>query len=209
MSFFRRAKRAADEIPQLDEEVTMQENNEGTDLAAPKIGPESVAPGTELPGYIDMGAIQIKPVEGIQVNLPQENPPYEYITFLIAGSALQIAIRSCPRSDDGWAERKKQVKEAYIEEGFKVDSTESRYGEDLVVEIPVNTPDGRKGVGQIRFAGVSGDRWVAQLAFHGAAVDPDSDAAKIIDGFVDSLKVVRGQDPMPPYVPLTISLPEA
>ncbi|MBV7363750.1 DUF3710 domain-containing protein [Actinomycetaceae bacterium TAE3-ERU4] len=180
--------------------------------AEPKKVEASVGPcdiGVEELGdsYADFGAIKIKPLEGMQVNLPPNTPPYEYITFVIGSSAVQISVFAIPKNLDGWKKRKEQIIAAYEEQGLAVRSGNSRYGEDVLVDMPVETPDGRSGIGTIRFAGVSGERWVAQIGFHGQAVDPDSSAAHQIDEFLDEVRVERGNNPHPPFTPLEITLP--
>ncbi|OKL45984.1 hypothetical protein BSR29_08365 [Boudabousia liubingyangii] len=209
MGLFSRKKSATEAetiAPSASTEATSEtvEAEEST----PAVGPQELKPEELLEGgFADLGVLKIRPVEGMQVNLPSENPPFEFITFIIGNSAVQISVFAAPKTSGTWEDRREQIIAAYEEQGLTVREGKSRYGTDVLVDLPVETPDGRVGTGTIRFAGASGPRWVAQFGFHGPAVDPESAAAKMIDEFLDQVRIERGNAPHPPFTPLPITLP--
>ncbi|OKL49949.1 DUF3710 domain-containing protein [Boudabousia marimammalium] len=190
-----------------DSQITADDDSIVLSPRSSDAGPLDAESLSELPtdGYADLGIVRFHPVSGMQMNMPQNQEPYSPLTFIIANAALQVTVFACPKGEDGRLKRYEDITQAYEGSDSTVTQVETRYGTELHVSTPVTAPDGRAGVGVVRILLVGGHRWVAQLVIHGAAVDLDSAAAKLIDDFIDSLIIVRGSNPAAPY---SILLPQ-
>jgi len=93
-------------------------------------------------------------------------------------------------------------------QGGTADDVDGPFGPELLVRIPVRTPEGRTGHQTQRFVGVDGPRWFLRAVFQGPAA-LDTQAAGELESVVRDVVVVRGPEAMAPRELLPLRLPEA
>ena len=91
-------------------------------------------------------------------------------------------------------EVREEIRSGFASQGASVTDVESRYGDELLVDMPMRMPDGRSGTSRMRIIGREGDRWFARIDVLGpAAASPEAGAH--IEKVIDRIVVRRDKHP--------------
>lgn len=149
---------------------------------------------------VDLGALRVPAVQGMQLRLDVEDATQRIVavTVTLERSALQIQAFSAPRAAGVWDDLRAEIKEALVgTPGAQVQEQSGGFGPEVLTRIPATLPDGSPGWNVARFVGVDGPRWFVRGVFHGeAAYLPD--AARALEDVFAGVVVVRGDAPLPP-----------
>ncbi|WP_449344822.1 DUF3710 domain-containing protein [Streptomyces narbonensis] len=105
-----------------------------------------------------------------------------------------------------WGEVRDEIATGIVQQGGVIDEVEGPLGWELRAQVPVQLPDGNRGVQLVRFVGVDGPRWFLRGVISGqGAVQPE--AAGLLEQIVRDTVVVRGDGPMAPRDPIVLKLP--
>lgn len=159
--------------------------------------------------YLDLGALKIRPREGLQLRLEVEERTQRVIavTLDLAGSSLQLQAFAAPKSESLWPEIREQIAASVGSQGGEVEELEGPLGTEVVAKLPAQTPDGKTGYRVARFVGVDGPRWFLRGVIGGAAALDREKSADLEDLFRSTV-VVRGSQPLPPRDLLQLRLPK-
>jgi hypothetical protein len=197
---------AADD-DEVDEDVDGAADPDQTRSSAGPWDAEA-APQTDEP-YLDLGALRLPggfPGVEIQVNVDQATGSVAGITVVAGDAGLQLQAFAAPRTEGIWAEVRKELAAEVTRDGGMADEVTGPFGPELRAKLPLQQPDGSRGLVTVRFVGVDGPRWFLRGVLTGrAAVEPE--AAEHLETFFRSCVVVRGTDPMAPRDPLPMQLP--
>ena len=173
-------------------------------------GPWDVAERSGEDGYIDLGALRLPAVEGIEIRLDVEEQTGSVTaaTVLMAGSVVQLQAFAAPRSEGIWADIRSEIASTITAQGGSADEVPGVFGYELLAQIPARSADGRTVNQAARFTGVDGPRWFLRAVFHGAAAY-DAAAAEPLEELVRGVVVVRGGEAMAPRELLPLRLPQA
>ncbi len=204
-----------------DEEDSGEQDRDGEDfpdededgaegLSERPDGPWDVGERSDTEGMVDLGAIRLRGVDGMELRLEVEEATglVTAATVQLEGSAVQLQAFAAPRSEGIWAEIRAEIAAGITRQGGTADEIPGTFGRELIARIPVRTPDGRTGHQPARFVGVDGPRWFLRAVFHGPAVH-DPDPAAMMESIVRDVVVVRGPDAMAPRDLLPLRLPES
>ncbi|WP_138442901.1 DUF3710 domain-containing protein [Sinomonas susongensis] len=174
----------------------------------PAKGPFDASEKDTAVGYVDLGAILIRPVEGLQIRLEVEEATRRVVavTLDLNGSSLQLQAFAAPRSAGLWGEIRAQIAESVASQGGTVEEIEGSFGPELIAKLPTSTADGRRGYRVAHFMGVDGPRWFLRGVMSGNAV-MDPAAAQELEELFRSVVVDRGESPLPPSELLPLRLP--
>ncbi|QXQ11601.1 DUF3710 domain-containing protein [Paeniglutamicibacter sp. Y32M11] len=232
---FKRSKKAADVA---QPEQTIAELNaaaaDSTETPAPAVSePEQSPEGTQSPapaktavvrdtsegpfdgddfedseGYLDLGALLIKPVPGLQLRLEVEESTQRVIAVAmeIGGSRMQLQVFAAPKSDELWPGISAQIASGIADQGGETETVEGRFGKELLARVPQQAPDGTHGHVVLRFLGIDGPRWFLRAVIGGTALT-DMAESKTMEDALAQVVVVRGSTPMPPTELLPLSVP--
>lgn len=180
------------------------------------VGPYDVSEAPEGISQLDLGALRLAAVDGVEVRVQADPDGKIQQVLLVHGdSALQLGAFAAPRVRDTgvrgpggarrlpgiWDEVREEIRQQLFNDGVAAQEVEGDYGVEL--RARVRTPD---GLADIRFAGVNGLRWLVRAVYQGpAAVDPTA-AAPLLE-CLHKLVVDRGQEAMPVRDPLPLRLP--
>ncbi|WP_426303072.1 DUF3710 domain-containing protein [Arthrobacter sp. R-11] len=172
-------------------------------------GPWDVSEIGSQEGYLDLGALLIQPVEGLQLRLEVEEASQRVVavTMDLAGSSLQLQAFAAPRSEGLWDEIREQIAESVASQGGETEEISGTFGPELVAKLPSETAQGLQGFRAARFMGVDGPRWFLRGVIGGPAALERETAAGLEDLF-RRVVVVRGENPMPPRELLQLRLPK-
>lgn len=173
-------------------------------------GPWDADEAPQLPEpYLDLGALRLPggfPGVEIQVNVDQATGTVAGVTVVAGDAGLQLQPFAAPRTEGIWAEVRRELAAEITKDGGMADEVAGPFGPELRAKLPLQQPDGTRGLVTVRFVGVDGPRWFLRGVLTGrAAVEPE--AAEHLEGFFRSCVVVRGSDPMAPRDPLPMRLP--
>lgn len=157
--------------------------------------------------YLDLGALLIKPVPGLQLRLEVEESTQRVIAVAleIGGSRMQLQVFAAPKTDDLWPGISSQIATGIADQGGETETKSGRFGKELLARVPQQAPDGRAGHVVLRFLGIDGPRWFLRAVIGGAALT-DPAESKTMEDALAQVVVVRGDTPMPPteLLPLTV-----
>ena len=216
MGLFRRGPKergqadAPVDVPQDELEVVEPGDDlePGEDLGSGVRGPWDAEGTFPAMPRVDLGAIQLPSLEGMEVRLEVDKATnvVSAVAVLLDGSSLQLQAFAAPRSEGIWDEIRDEIAASITQQGGTVDDLPGPFGRELLARLPVRTPEGRTGHRPARFIGCDGPRWFLRGVLTGrAAVEPD--AADTLENLFSQVVVVRGSDARPPRDLLPLQLP--
>ena len=178
------------------------------DVTADGVGPWDVADVPDLGPRIDLGALRIPGVHGMELRMEVEQKTNRVtgVGLSVDGSALQVQAFAAPRTEGIWDEIRAEIAESIVKQGGSVDDVPGPFGRELLARLPARTPDGRTGHRPARFIGHDGPRWFLRGVISGKAA-VDVEAAATLEDVFGKIVVVRGDDARPPRDLLALTLP--
>ncbi|QDO88469.1 DUF3710 domain-containing protein [Ornithinimicrobium ciconiae] len=173
-------------------------------------GPFDVAERDSLSGRLDLGALRVPAVPGMEMRLDvdKKSSAITGVTCTIQGSKLQLQAFAAPRREGLWDEIRKGLAEGITGAGgaSQIDP-DGVMGKELVARMRTQDANGRAAVAHNRFIGVDGPRWFLRAVINGPAA---TDAAQlaVVRKFLRAVVVDRGDDPRPPREVLTLTAPK-
>ncbi|MDQ6716481.1 MAG: DUF3710 domain-containing protein [Actinomycetota bacterium] len=157
---------------------------------------------------IDLGALRIAPLDGMQLRLEldQEQQAVVSAHALLGDSAVQLQAYAAPRTLGVWPDIRTEIAQTVTAQGGTADVVPGPLGRELVARIPGRGPDGRAVHNQVRFLGVDGPRWFLRAVISGPAATDEAKAAPLLD-LVRSVVVVRDDEARPPREALPLRVP--
>ena len=159
-------------------------------------GPRNAGEVDTSDGYVDMGSILFPAVPGMQLRtqVADDGSTVLQILVVLGNSGVQMSVAAAPRSGGVWDEVREEIRSGFASQGAVVTGVESRYGDELLVDMPMRMPDGRSGTSRMRIIGREGDRWFARIDVLGpAAASPEAGAG--IEKVIDRIVVRRDKYP--------------
>ena len=172
-------------------------------------GPYDVAAVPDELDRIDLGALLVAPVEGLELRLQVNEETEEVGAVMLAGEegAVELQVFAAPRNGDLWSEVRPQIAQDVARRGGQWVEREGRFGTELVCQVPAQRPDDGEGVQPSRIVGVNGPRWLLRATFLGRpAVDPA--AAAPWEDALSLVAVRRGDQALPVGRQLPFVLPD-
>lgn len=160
-------------------------------------------------GRLDLGALRISGVDGMELRLEidQEQQHVIAASAVIGESAIQLQAFAAPRSGGVWADIRSEIATAIEGQGGTADLEDGPFGTELRTRMPSAGPDGRTVFAPARFLGVDGPRWFLRGVISGRGAIEEAAAEPLLEVFRQAV-VVRGSDPMAPRELLPLRLPQ-
>ncbi|MGC5627151.1 DUF3710 domain-containing protein [Georgenia sp. Z1344] len=203
MGLFSRGRHKADQTPEPDQDDTSTtEHDDGA------TGPFDVADRPDLDGRLDLGALRIPRASGMKVRLELEKKRRTVIGTSVAleGSALQLQLFAAPRSAGLWDDVRTELAASVEKQKGMVEEATGRWGDELVVHLPVTRSDGTSAMNVLRFVGIDGPRWFLRGMFSGLAAKEEAAAEPLRDVLADVV-VVRGPEARAPREVVALTAP--
>lgn len=171
-------------------------------------GPWDVSEVPERGARVDLGALWVPGVQGMEVRMEvdQKTQRVTGVGISLNGSALQLQAFAAPRREGIWDEIRAEIAESVVKQGGSVDDVPGTFGRELLARLPARTSDGRTGHRPARFIGHDGPRWFLRGVVSGKAA-VDVEAAKELEAVFGGTVVLRGDDARPPRDLLALTLP--
>lgn len=158
--------------------------------------------------YLDLGSLLIKPHPDVALRLEVEDKTQNVIAVTLQKdkAVLQVQAFAAPKTRGIWDDIRSEIAESVRAQGGEVEEISGSLGKELKSQIPVTTPDGRKGARVATFVGVDGPRWFLRGVFTGTA-HSNATARAEMEKIFKTVVVHRGEDPMPPRDLLPLTMP--
>ncbi|WOP18077.1 DUF3710 domain-containing protein [Raineyella sp. LH-20] len=162
-------------------------------------------------GRMDLGAMVITPIDGMEVRfqVEQSSARATAVLLLHGESAMELSVYAAPRSGGLWADVRQEVAQLARQQGGTAELAEGPFGVEVRRMMPVATPDGQQGLQPTRMLMIEGPRWALRAVVYGrAAIDYADEAvtAELREVLRDTV-VRRGDLPMPPGSIMALTLP--
>ena len=159
---------------------------------------------------IDLGALRITPVEGMQLRLELDQEQQSVVSAhaMLGESGVQLQAFAAPRTLGVWPDIRTEIADSITAQGGTAEVVDGPLGRELAATIPGRGPDGRAQHTVLRFMGVDGPRWFLRAVISGPAATDADQAAPLVD-IVRSVVVVRDDEARPPREALPLQVPEA
>lgn len=157
---------------------------------------------------LDLGALLLEPVEGMEVRLQVDAEETAVQAVMLANEegAAELRAFAAPRGGDLWSEVRPRIAAEYAQRGGTASEREGRFGTELECRLTVRTEDGRTGTQVSRVLGVNGTRWLLRVTLLGRpAVEPESEGPWM--EALDKVVVRRGSQAMPVGAELRLAMP--
>jgi uncharacterized protein DUF3710 len=214
VSIFRRSKSTEPaDVPDTDadvaDEATADDAAGAPEAPARDGGPFDVTDVDGRDGRVDLGAIWVRGVPGMELRLEveQETQQVNAATAVLGESALQLQAFAAPRSSGLWDEIRREIAAAVEQQGGTVEEHSTDLGTQLRTRMPSAGPDGRTVFAPATFVGVDGPRWFLRGVLSGRAAIDEAAAEPLLQ-VLREVVVVRGVDPMAPRELLPLALPQ-
>ena len=217
MSVFRRRRREGDAAERGEPETRSStepepaEDEEGPKALTPRPeGPWDVSERPALESSIDLGGLRLPGRDGMELRLEVDEATggVNGVAVVLGGSAVLLHAYAAPRTEGIWDDIRGEIAAGVSRQGGTADEVEGPFGRELLVRVPVRTPDGRTAHQAQRFVGVDGPRWFLRAVFQGRAAQ-DRAAAAELESVLRDVVVVRGGEAMAPRELLPLRLPDA
>lgn len=171
-------------------------------------GPYDVSEWGDLDARIDLGALRLPNVRGMQLRLDLEKGTGRVIgaTIGFGASHAQVQVFAAPRTQGLWDELRADIARGLVDAGGAAETVEGTMGKELRARMPGRAPDGRVAYQPARFLGVDGPRWFLRVVINGPAATDDNQVRGIL-AYVRRIVVQRGDEARPPREVLTLTPP--
>ena len=192
-----------------DQEADADESGQPDSGVVNSHGPFDRAEVDGLGGRLDLGALWMTGIPGMELRLEveQESQSVVGVTAVLGESAVQLQAFAAPRSEGIWDDIRTEIAASITSQGGTADQTSGPFGAELQARMPGQAPDGRTVFSPARFVGVDGPRWFLRAVLSGRAAI-DEDAASALLDVVRATVVVRGDEAMAPRELLALKLPD-
>ncbi|RKN06866.1 DUF3710 domain-containing protein [Streptomyces radicis] len=158
-------------------------------------------------GRVDLGGLFVPGVQGMELRVEVAGEAIVAATVVVKDSAVQLQAFAAPKREGIWAEVREEIAAGITQQGGVIDEIEGPLGWELRAKVPVQLPDGKRGMQVVRFVGVDGPRWFLRGVISGqGAVQPQ--AGGLLEQIFKDTVVVRGESPMAPRDPIVLKLPQ-
>ena len=208
-------KAVAEEIEETNVEVEelKEEENSPEVIKYDRVnGPHDIEEVTteDLEDYVDLGALRIKLLDGMNLRLETDDATGAVIAATITrdGATLQVQAFAAPRTTGIWDDIRHDLTESVASQGGIVEIYAGVFGAEMLTRLPAVTPDGQPGERIARFVGVDGPRWFLRGVLQGPAASSEH-SAQALREVLRGIVVVRDGQARPPREILPLHAPGA
>jgi Protein of unknown function (DUF3710) len=200
---------ADDEVSGTDSATTAETAQAPVTPERSENGPFDRSEVESLDGRLDLGALWLMGVPGMELRLEVEEGSEHVVavTAALEESTVHLQAFAAPRTEGIWDEIRTELAASITGQGGTADKRWGPLGNELRAQMPSQNPDGRTVFSPVRFLGVDGPRWFLRAVLSGPAATDDSAASTLLD-VVRATVVVRGDEAMAPREVLPLKLPE-
>lgn len=208
---FRRRKGAHAAPSRPAEEEPVEEEQPVPTTHRERVGPWDAAErevDTEDGRVIDLGGLIItgRPNLELRLQTDQASGTVGAAMLVSEKGAVELRAFAASRSGGVWDEIRREIAAEASNRGGTATEGEGPYGPELLVKVPVQTPEGRNATQQSRIVGIEGPRWLLRATYLGdAAAGPDPEGP--LESAVRDVVVVRGGVAMAPREPIPLRMP--
>jgi len=163
-------------------------------------GPFDVDEVDSREGYLDLGALLVPAVAGMDLRLEIDEGSQTIVAAQVASgpSSMQLQVYAAPRTVGIWPEIRTEIAQGVTGQRGRAEVVDGSFGSELRASLP--------GGQAMRFVGIDGPRWFLRAVLSGPAASHES-AAQPLYEVLRQCVVVRGSQAMAPRELLALRLP--
>ena len=214
----RDAKDAEDAAAIAEEQLPETQDAEGGALsldepcdlapeASQALGPYSDGESPQGSQFLDLGALRIPLITGLQV-FPVQDTHGNILAIEIVSAAAQMQLSpfAMQRSGGLWEEIREELAEQLKTQEYQIFPLPGTFGEAILARpIPGGKSSG-EGAFPLLLWGIEGDRWFLRVIVRGQAAEDENARAGLLE-VLHGMEVVRGDQAKVPGELLPIELP--
>lgn len=188
------------------------DSDDGAQKEAPrdrvKNGPWDESEEAGEANRIDLGALRIPVIDGMQVQLEaqEESGLILAVSLIHKGGALRVQAMAAPKTEGLWSQVRSQVSASVTAAGGSAKEIFTDLGYGLSAAIPHKIDEDQVGVQNHEYVGVDGPRWFLMGIIAKTDGLPEEVREELVEVF-RGIIVVRGDAPMPPGQVLELTPP--
>lgn len=161
-----------------------------------------------LDGRLDLGAIWLRGVPGMELRLETDQDRQKVIGahIKLGESQMQVQAFAAPKSSGIWDEIRDEIAQGLATAGGTAEEADGPLGTELHARMPSRGTKGQAEFLPVRFVGVDGPRWFFRAVMSGRAAIEEQ-AAEQLYALIEDIVIVRGEVPMAPRELLALTLP--
>ncbi len=173
-----------------------------------KLGPYNEGESPEGSEFLDLGAIRVPLITGLQIFPVQDEHEHILAIEIVAGTAqMQLSAFAMQRSGGLWDQIREELAEQLKSQEYQIFPLPGPFGEAILAR-PI--PEGRsagEGALPLLLWGVEGQRWLLRVIVRGLAAEDENSRQQLLE-VLHGLEVVRGTEARVPGELLPIVLPQ-
>jgi len=161
-------------------------------------------------GLLDLGAIKVPSLDGLEIRLiiEQETMRGTTVQFVYGSSMADVQVFARAKDELLWPQTRDGLVSGLQDQGVASEVSIGRFGSEVQCTMPAVDFEGQNILQSVRFIGIDGERWFMRIAISGSATfDPHELAA--FDEFIAACEIVRGDEAMSPGEPLEFKPPQS
>ncbi len=161
-------------------------------------------------GYLDLGALYVPKIPGLQLRgkLEADKQTLRQVLLVLGASGISVSVAAAPKSGNSWPELAAQIEGAIEGAGGTTDEVEGPYGLEIRAQIAQQAPNGKSMLVPVRIIGVDGPRWITRIDIQGSAVNGSPEQVAACEDLIDRLIVNRGNEPRIRFDLMPLRLPK-
>lgn len=178
-------------------------------VAQQRSGPSDSGGAPAPEGYLDLGALYVPRIKGLQLRGKTEpdKQTLHQVLLMLGSSGVGVSIAAAPKTGASWPELAAQIEASIQASGGSAREVRGPYGVEIDAKIAQTAPGGKTVLVPMRIVGCEGPRWVARFDIQGAAVGGNAEEVDACENLIDSLIVNRGNEPRIRHDLLALRLP--
>ncbi|WP_415504488.1 DUF3710 domain-containing protein, partial [Actinomyces slackii] len=147
---------------------------------------------------LDLGALRIPAVDGMQLRLEQSaQDGITAVVLALGGSALELRAFAAPKTAGIWQELREDIARELSGARARYEEVDGEHGTEILAHIPMRAPDGTTSTGTVRFIGIDGPRWFLRGVLQGPAAASEETSTPLRE-VLRGIVVVRDSQARPP-----------
>ena len=171
-------------------------------------GPYSEGESPESSEFLDLGAIRIPLIAGLQMFPVQDDHGNILAVEIVAGTGqMQLSAFAMQRSGGLWDQIREELAEQLKSQEYQIFPLPGPFGEAVLARPIPGGKSAGEGALPLLLWGVEGERWLLRVIVRGLAAEDENTRQQLVD-LLHGLEVVRGEEARVPGELLPIVLPQ-
>lgn len=202
------ARTPAEPNPKEQETSPADSSSAASAESVENLGPFSEGESPEGSEFLDLGALRIPLIAGLQMFPVQDEHGNILAVEIVTGTGqMQLSAFAMQRSGGLWDQVREELSEQLKSQEYQIFPLPGPFGEALLARPIPGGKSAHEGALPLLLWGVEGKRWLLRVIVRGLAAEDEATRRPLLE-VLHRLEVVRGEEARVPGELLPIILPE-